>query len=959
MAQKQHRSLLNAGTFLDFAQKLSNNSKDRRASSGSPAGSQTSTSPHELPSPTASDPGPSAQLAVNSDNVTSLASGDALEHGEEAALVLTSGEISRLSSSPASAGQLRSPETGPIAVQGQREKPDSLAGSLPSQSGSERSLTSVGNKSSGSPPVVVVVGEKEDEEDRQDNSGVEGEAEVGKEGRREGGGTMAGALSPSQTSSDVNVREKEVKRSSSLKQSLLRVRPSTLFLKGPAKFPLVKETSGKTRSLKPHKNRRSSGSVSKEGSGIDSESDLDVLTNSTPNLPSPSQSCSNDLPQLEESSSHHGFETSGSSVSSPTDRSMLLFKDDKSIRSGKRKKSSSPWYSVLSSSYKTKTDEFRKYFKNIHDSEKLIADYSCALQKDILVQGRMYVTENWLCFYANIFKWETLLTIKLKAITAITKERTIRLIPNAIQVAADNEKYFFTSFMSRDRTFLLLFRVWQNALLDQKMPSDEYWSRVHSNYGNNLGLGADDLPEDYVLPHHMSDGTENEGNDLDEESKSQGTEGNDEGDEELEDGDEEDEEEEDDGEHDSEDPSELEGDKGPNVKGQEKVVKQEVKVESSLEAAKALDEEGEVASLETKPLNAKEYMNSYFKVTVDDFFAALYSQEHPFYRNFLIHRKHTDINIGAWQKEDEDTDVRKVSYLLHLNSFKTVVVEERQILHKNWSRPGHSSVVTIEVCQKGILYADYFYTEARMVITRVSSTSCHVRVNAHLIYKKSAWGIIKGFIEKNADSGVKEKHVELDAYVKKHLSNAETRTPVATVTKKTKKSRKRKIGAKMEEREEQLRPLSRMPSVSNVTQNTNSLSRYLNSLMRMESKSVMLLICIFLTFLSIVNVSLFLQLQSLEQLAVSPSPDFTSTHFSEKLKDFPKSKEQWTSLLEKQLYYHELEMERWREIVGLCIDLMKKMEITLQELHNGIKPVRVPDLDAELNEADVQKPGQT
>ncbi|XP_033641228.1 protein Aster-B-like isoform X3 [Asterias rubens] len=923
MAQKQHRSLLNAGTFLDFAQKLSNSSKDRRASSGSPAGSQTSTSPHELPSPTASDPGPSAQLAVNSNDVTSLVSGDALEHGEEAALVLTSGEISRLSSSPASAGQLRSPETGPIAVQGQREKPDSLAGSLPSQSGSERSLTSVGNKSSGSPPVVVVVGEKENEEDRQDNSGVEGEAEVGKEGRREGGSTMAVALSPSQLSSDVNVREKEV-------------------------------------SLKPHKNRRSSGSVSKEGSGIDSESDLDVLTNgSTPNLPSPSQSFPNALPQLEESSSHHGFETSGSSVSSPTDRSMLLFKDDKSIRSGKRKKSSSPWYSVLSSSYKTKTDEFRKYFKNIHDSEKLIADYSCALQKDILVQGRMYVTENWLCFYANIFKWETLLTIKLKAITAITKERTIRLIPNAIQVAADNEKYFFTSFMSRDRTFLLLFKVWQNALLDQKMPSDEYWTRVHSNYGNNLGLGADDLPEDYVLPHHMSDGTENEGNDLDEESKSQGTEGNDEEDEELEDGDEEDEEEEEDGEHDSEDPSELEGDKGPDVKGQEEVVKQEVKVESSLEAAKALDEEGEVASLETKSLDAKEYMNSYFKVTVDDFVAALYSQEHPFYRNFLIHRKHTDIVIGAWQKEDEDTDVRKVSYFLHLNSFKTVGVEERQILHKNWSRPGHSSVVTIEVCQKGILYADYFYTEARMVITRVSSTSCHVRVNAHLIYKKSAWGIIKGFIEKSADSGVKEKHVELDAYVKKHLSNAETRTPVATVTKKTKKSRKRKIGAKMEEREEQLRPLSRMPSVSNVTQNTNSLSRYLNSLERMDSKSVMLLICIFLTFLSIVNVSLFLQLQSLEQLAVSPSPDFASTQFSEKLKDFPKSKEQWTSLLEKQLYYHELEMERWREILGLCIDLMKKMEITLQEIHNGIKPVRVRDMDAELNGADVQKPEQT
>lgn len=36
------------------------------------------------------------------------------------------------------------------------------------------------------------------------------------------------------------------------------------------------------------------------------------------------------------------------------------------------------------------------------------ADYSCALQRDILLQGRLYLSENWICFYSNIFRWETL-----------------------------------------------------------------------------------------------------------------------------------------------------------------------------------------------------------------------------------------------------------------------------------------------------------------------------------------------------------------------------------------------------------------------------------------------------------------------------------------------------------------------------------------------------------------------
>lgn len=29
--------------------------------------------------------------------------------------------------------------------------------------------------------------------------------------------------------------------------------------------------------------------------------------------------------------------------------------------------------------------------------------YSCALLRDILLQGRLYISRHWLCFYANLF----------------------------------------------------------------------------------------------------------------------------------------------------------------------------------------------------------------------------------------------------------------------------------------------------------------------------------------------------------------------------------------------------------------------------------------------------------------------------------------------------------------------------------------------------------------------------
>lgn len=114
------------------------------------------------------------------------------------------------------------------------------------------------------------------------------------------------------------------------------------------------------------------------------------------------------------------------------------------------------------------------------DREYHVADYSCAVQKDILLHGRLYVTQNYLCFYANIFGWETNIVLKWKNVTAITKEKTAIVIPNAVLISTKTEKFFFTSFVARDKVYLMLFRVWQNALMDKQMSQQEMWQWVRS-----------------------------------------------------------------------------------------------------------------------------------------------------------------------------------------------------------------------------------------------------------------------------------------------------------------------------------------------------------------------------------------------------------------------------------------------------------------------------------------------
>ncbi|XP_048589080.1 protein Aster-B isoform X2 [Nematostella vectensis] len=130
-------------------------------------------------------------------------------------------------------------------------------------------------------------------------------------------------------------------------------------------------------------------------------------------------------------------------------------------------------FNQMFSSYKSKSGDFRRLFKDLPDSEQLIVDYSCALQRDILVHGRLYISQNWLCFYANIFGWETFVTINCSEVISIRKEKTALVIPNAIQISTEGEKYFFASFISRDTAFTVLFRIWQNALLDQPLSPNE------------------------------------------------------------------------------------------------------------------------------------------------------------------------------------------------------------------------------------------------------------------------------------------------------------------------------------------------------------------------------------------------------------------------------------------------------------------------------------------------------
>lgn len=114
-----------------------------------------------------------------------------------------------------------------------------------------------------------------------------------------------------------------------------------------------------------------------------------------------------------------------------------------------RKKSSS------SSQYKANM-HFHKLFLDVPTEEPLRQSFTCALQKEILYQGKLFVSENWICFHSKVFGKDTKISIPAFSVTLIKKTKTALLVPNALIISTVTDRYIFVSLLSRDSTYKLL-----------------------------------------------------------------------------------------------------------------------------------------------------------------------------------------------------------------------------------------------------------------------------------------------------------------------------------------------------------------------------------------------------------------------------------------------------------------------------------------------------------------------
>lgn len=110
---------------------------------------------------------------------------------------------------------------------------------------------------------------------------------------------------------------------------------------------------------------------------------------------------------------------------------------------------------------KKRNRDFHQLFRSVPDDDYLIEDYSCALQREIILAGRIYVSEGHICFSSNILGWVTTLIISFDEVVSVEKENTAMIIPNAIAIQTLHARHTFRSLLSREATYDLIIGLWK------------------------------------------------------------------------------------------------------------------------------------------------------------------------------------------------------------------------------------------------------------------------------------------------------------------------------------------------------------------------------------------------------------------------------------------------------------------------------------------------------------------
>ncbi|CAF3859320.1 unnamed protein product [Rotaria magnacalcarata] len=433
--------------------------------------------------------------------------------------------------------------------------------------------------------------------------------------------------------------------------------------------------------------------------------------------------------------------------------------------------------------FQIRDDDFNLIFNDLPSNEQLIIAYPCAWRKDIFMHGKMFLSVNYVCFYACFLKWSESLCIAYKDIISITREKSAKVVPNAIKLRTKNQEHFVASYIPRERIFIAIFRLWQNALLEQQLNYEQLRDVVYSGQMNNEESSDESdasieqennnryIVNDFVHSQSLSQMHSN-----------------------------------------------------PSVKSALVSMTANDEFSSSLPSPKP------IIYAQTCPCEthlSKTFADRIFLCDIDALFELVFG-DNSFTHAYHDSQKLLDYAIGEWLVNRETGKrQRQVTYRAITQSIlgtNTLFCTEKQTIEFEMSHSVY--VVRTNVYNEGMKYTDAFFVATQFCLFQSDAEHCALRITAQIKYVKNVNAIARAFIEKNAngsiESGVHNLIQRLEIR-QERLNNRDSNRKRVSTSKQTTPETKNEVKSPIEKKE-RVSFSSSIPPNDRVTMNEHALS---------------------------------------------------------------------------------------------------------------------------------------
>lgn len=259
----------------------------------------------------------------------------------------------------------------------------------------------------------------------------------------------------------------------------------------------------------------------------------------------------------------------------------------------------------------------------------------------------------------------------------------------------------------------------------------------------------------------------------------------------------------------------------------------------------------------------------------------------------------------------------------------------------------------------------------------MSDNEGQLNVIGAIKYRKTVWGLVKTFIEKNTWSGLEDFYSNLARALHAETTTQPRGAANAKIRRKTKSHRKSAKSQKnaavndFEDGEEEEDDYEEVESVKDVNSNSRVLPNHQvnSSHPRPRSSSLqdsstlndnlIKIILLLLSCLLLANSYLFYKMWRLEVgLASSPLSNLEEVLIATARGQHEDlglgagkalDQETWLKILQRQEAEHQLELHKWHDLLGNAATLLKQTEESLKNLQKSIHPLAINKLKGLLD----------